>query len=481
MVLSTRSNHIVDIETALLNGLAEDGGLYVIDELPAFFDHSLKMDNYKTIAFKLLHTLLPFEEADLIQLINDAYKHFPKEIIKLSHHDRYSFLELYHGPTFSFKDMALQLLPQLIEHVKTRQGIKRQTLVLTATSGDTGSAALAGYDSFKNAKVIVLYPKQGVSPFQEHQMNSYQDDNHHIYGIDGNFDDCQSVIKDAFQNVNRNEVLVTSANSINIGRLIAQIIYYFASYNKFMNAHNLTYGQPINVVVPSGNFGNVLSCYYAKQMGLPIHKMIIASNQNNVLTEFFKTGIYKVDSEIKQSYSPSMDISIPSNLERYIFALLDRDHQALNNLMKTLKKTHKIEVKEVLEQTDFYANYASEEDTLETIKNVFHKERKVIDPHTAVAKKVYDKYCQETQDDTRTMIVSTASPYKFSKAVSEALSLPKSHDLLTQIKQIGQLDQLSIDPRIISLFDTTVIEKELSKKGALDQVLKTLDNDYVTS
>ncbi len=475
MVLSTRSNHTTDIETALLRGLADDGGLYVFESLPTFFNVSLKTDNYKTIAYKLLDQLLPFEETELIKLINQAYAQFPNEIIPMTHHDNHSYLELFHGPTLSFKDMALQILPRLIEHVKSRQGITKQTLVLTATSGDTGSAALAGYDAFKEAKVIVLYPKQGVSPFQEQQMNDYQDDNHHIYGIDGHFDDCQRIVKEAFSKIDRNEVLVTSANSINIGRIMAQIIYYFASYNTMVDAHNLDYGQPINVVVPSGNFGNVLSCYYAKQMGLPIHKMIIASNQNNVLTSFFKTGVYRVEDTIKKSYSPSMDISIPSNLERYLFDLLDRKPKRINELMENLKKTNKIEVPEVLEQEDFYANYASEEDTLNTISNVFKNNRKIIDPHTAVARTVYEKYINETNDNTPTMIVSTASPYKFSKAVSTALNLPNEKDLMTQIEQIGQLDKSPLNKTIVKLFDSSVKEQQLSKDDALETVLKKLE------
>ncbi|MCF7925016.1 MAG: threonine synthase [Candidatus Izimaplasma sp.] len=476
MILSTRSNQETDIETALLNGLADDGGLYVFDQLPHIFSNNLKDLDYKQMANHILGELLPFQKEDIKKIITQAYQSFPNDVIAFSHHNQFSFLELYHGPTFSFKDIALQLLPRLIEHTKKQQHITKQTLILTATSGDTGSAALAGYEPFKDALVIVLYPKEGVSAFQARQMNSYQDDQHHIYGIDGNFDDCQNIIKDVFAKIDRSNVLVTSANSINIGRILSQIVYYFASYKHLIKGHKLDYGQSINVVVPSGNFGNVLSLYYAKQMGLPIHKMIIASNQNNVLTTFFNTGVYAVKDTIKNSMSPSMDISIPSNLERYLFDLLEHDHNKLNSLMETLKRDSKIVVEEVLYQTDFYADYASEKETLETMKETYQHYQKLIDPHTAVAKKVYDKYRITTSDDTPTMIVSTASPFKFIEPVCRILDIPKSATLFEQIKKVGQLELEHLDNRIIDLFKHPIKTHALNKKDALKVVLKTIEN-----
>lgn len=476
MIRSTRSHRQVDLETALLEGLADDGGLFVFDQLdPTFFNQVSGIRPYSEWVALFLAHFFPKWDATTIQSIsNNAYNAFKPARVLVDDALQYAWLELYHGPTFSFKDMALQGLPHLIETAKKNKKIDKQTLVLTATSGDTGSAALAGYQSLEDAMVIVLYPKDGVSLFQALQMNSMQGKNHIVYGIDGHFDDAQDIVKEAFKHVDRSKIHVTSANSINIGRLLLQMVYYFYSYMSLVQKQRIKLNESINVVVPSGNFGNVLSAYYAKQLGLPIHKCIVSSNQNNVLTQFFNTGKYTVDG-IKNSVSPSMDISIPSNLERYLYELLNKDEQALKEIMTTLKETSTIHCEKVLEQRDFYANYATEDETLNTIKMVYKEHKKLIDPHTAVAKTVYDKYQKDTNDNRYSLIVSTASPYKFTTAVLDALDQPNSPHLQEMIELLSELDHTVLDDRIMALLSSSSVSKTCLKEEALKKVVDMIE------
>jgi threonine synthase len=476
MIRSTRSHRQVDLETALLEGLADDGGLFVFDQLdPTFFNQVKGIRTYSEwVALFLTHFFPKWDESTIESISHTAYNAFKPARVLVDDAEHFAWLELYHGPTFSFKDMALQGLPHLIETAKKNKNIDKKTLVLTATSGDTGSAALAGYQSFKDAMVIVLYPKDGVSLFQALQMNSMQGKNHIVYGIDGHFDDAQDIVKEAFKHVDRSKIHVTSANSINIGRLLLQMVYYFYSYMNLVQKQHIKLNESINVVVPSGNFGNVLSAYYAKQLGLPIHKCIVSSNQNNILTQFFSTGTYTVEA-IKNSVSPSMDISIPSNLERYLYELSNKDAKTIKEAMATLKETGTIHCQKVLEQRDFYANYATEDETLETIKAVYKEHKKLIDPHTAVAKTVYDKYQKDTNDEHYTVIVSTASPYKFTTAVLDALDQPTSPHLQEMIESLSELDHTVLDGRIMTLLSSSSVAKTCLKDEALKKVVDMIE------
>jgi threonine synthase len=376
--------------------------------------------------------LTDFTEEELKNCIANAYdsKFDTREIAPLHEADGAYFLELFHGATIAFKDMALSILPHLMTTAAKKNHAKNEIVILTATSGDTGKAAMAGFADVPGTKIIVFYPKHGVSPIQEKQMVTQKGANTYVVGITGNFDDAQTAVKQMFNDKALEAELdeagyqFSSANSINIGRLVPQIVYYVYSYATLLRQGKIKEGDEINVVVPTGNFGNILAAYYAKQMGLPIHKLICASNENRVLYDFFRTGTYDRKREFILTSSPSMDILISSNLERLIYKIAGEDAAKCAEMMQELSKGGEYTISEEMKAglADFYGNYLSEEETAQTIASIYEKDHYVIDTHTAVAAGVYRKYVAETGDRHPAVIASTASPYKFTRSVMTAIS-----------------------------------------------------------
>ena len=420
---------------AILKGLADDGGLFVPESIPALdvsIEELSKMSYQETAYAVMKKFLTDFTEEELKNCIDRAYdsKFDTSQIAPLVNADGAYYLELFHGSTIAFKDMALSILPHLLTTAAKKNNVKNDIVILTATSGDTGKAAMAGFADVEGTQIIVFYPKNGVSPIQEKQMLTQKGANTHVVGIHGNFDQAQSAVKKMFNDKDLEKVMddagyqFSSANSINIGRLVPQIVYYVYAYAKLYANGDIAKDEKINVVVPTGNFGNILAAFYAKNMGLPIAKLICASNENKVLYDFFTTGEYNKNREFILTNSPSMDILISSNLERLIYRIAGNDATKNAGLMKELSETGKYtvtpEMKEKL--TDFYGNYTSEKETGEAIKKLYEDTGYVIDTHTAVAAGVYDKYKKETGDTkTKTVIASTASPFKFTRSVMEAI------------------------------------------------------------
>jgi len=432
---STRSAGTpVKASVAILKGLSDDGGLFVPDHIPAL-DKSLEQLSkmtYQEVAYEVMKLFLTdFTEEELKNCINKAYdEKFDTEVIAPMVEAKGAYyLELFHGATIAFKDMALSILPHLLITSAKKNQIQNEIVILTATSGDTGKAALAGFAEVEGTRIIVFYPKNGVSPIQEKQMVTQKGDNTFVVGIHGNFDDAQTGVKKIFSDKELAKEMAekgfqfSSANSINIGRLVPQIVYYVYAYAQLLAEGKIGDGETINVVVPTGNFGNILAAFYAKNMGLPIGKLICASNDNKVLYDFFSTGTYDRNREFMLTTSPSMDILISSNLERLIYCIADNDAEKNAALMAALNGTGKYEITEDMKAKlqDFYGNYASEAETAETIKDLYEDCGYVIDTHTAVAASVYEKYVKETGDTAKTVIASTASPYKFTRSVMEAI------------------------------------------------------------
>ena len=454
---STRSNDKkATASEAILKGLVEDGGLFVPESIPAL-DKSideLSQMNYKQVAYEVMKLYLTdFTEKELKECIENAYdsKFDTEEICPLVEADGAYYLELFHGATIAFKDMALSLLPHLMVTSARKNHIKNDIVILTATSGDTGKAALAGFADVEGVKIIVFYPKDGVSAIQEKQMVTQKGANTHVVGIHGNFDDAQTGVKMMFKDkalekeLNEAGYQFSSANSINIGRLVPQIVYYVYSYCVLVKEGKININDKINVVVPTGNFGNILAAFYAKNMGLPINKLICASNENRVLYDFMTTGIYDRNREFVLTNSPSMDILISSNLERLIYRIAGDSADKNLELMKELSEKGSYTITDSMKQElkDFYGNYASEQETADTIRNLYEKTGYVIDTHTAVASNVYTKYKKDSNDKTPTIIASTASPFKFARSVMGAIdqkyvTMP-DFDLIDELSKVGNV------------------------------------------
>lgn len=419
---------------AILKGLAEDGGLFVPTSIPVLETslEELSQKSYQEVAYEVMNRFLTdFTEEELKACISKAYdeKFDTREIAPLVQKGDAYYLELFHGATIAFKDMALSILPHLMTTAAKKNHAEKEIVILTATSGDTGKAAMAGFADVPGTRIIVFYPKNGVSPIQEKQMLTQKGANTYVVGITGNFDDAQTGVKKMFHDKALAEKLdqagfqFSSANSINIGRLVPQVVYYVYAYASLLRQGQIQNKETINVVVPTGNFGNILAAYYAKQMGVPIGKFICASNENKVLYDFFCTGCYDRNREFMLTNSPSMDILISSNLERLIYRIAGNDAEKNRNLMENLAQKGHYEITEDMKAAlgEFYGNYASEEETAEAIKNLYEKTGYVMDTHTAVASSVYEKYRKETGDTTKTVIASTASPFKFTRSVMNAI------------------------------------------------------------
>ena len=407
---------------------------------------------YQETAYQVMSRLLTdFTEEELMYCINSAYdkKFDTEEIAPLVELKDEYILELFHGKTIAFKDMALSILPYLMQVSAKKNDVKNEIVILTATSGDTGKAALAGFADVPGTSIIVFYPKDGVSPIQKQQMLTQEGKNTHVVGIEGNFDDAQTGVKKIFttpsvaEKLAENNMLFSSANSINWGRLLPQIVYYISAYCDLVNDGKIELGDKINVVVPTGNFGNILASYYASLMGLPINKFICASNENKVLYDFFRTGTYDRKREFILTTSPSMDILISSNLERLIYRIAGNDAEKNKALMQALNGKGAYTITDDMKKqlADFYGNYASEAETAATIKRVYESDQYIMDTHTAVAASVYDKYVKETGDTTPTVIASTASPYKFTRSVMNAID--SAYDKQSDFELVDELNKLS--------------------------------------
>ena len=450
---STRSDDTVTASQAILKGLANDGGLFVptsIPKLQVSLSELSKM-SYKETAYAVMKEFLTdFTEEELKNCIDKAYdsKFDTEEIAPLVKAEDAYYLELFHGSTIAFKDMALSILPHLLTTSAKKNNVKNDIVILTATSGDTGKAALAGFADVKGTKIIVFYPKGGVSPIQEKQMVTQKGDNTFVVGINGNFDQAQSGVKAMFGDKELAKELdnagyqFSSANSINIGRLVPQVVYYVYAYAKLLANDEIKEGEKINVVVPTGNFGNILAAFYAKNMGLPIDKLICASNENKVLYDFFTTGTYDKNRQFILTTSPSMDILISSNLERLIYRIAGNDSAKNKELMEELKTDGKYEITDEMkaELKDFYGNYASEDETAATIKDLYDKTGYIIDTHIAVASTVYYKYKNETKDTTKAVIASTASPFKFTRSVMNAIDT--KYDSMGDFELVDELSKI---------------------------------------
>ena len=452
---STRNGEkTVTASEAILKGLADDGGLFVpvsIPKLDVTLDE-LKSMTYQETAYEVMKKFLTdFTEEELKSCIAKAYdsKFDTEEIAPLAKVDGTYYLELFHGATIAFKDMALSILPHLLTTSAKKNNVKNEIVILTATSGDTGKAALAGFADVEGTKIIVFYPKNGVSKVQELQMVTQKGDNTSVVAIHGNFDCAQSGVKAIFENKELAKELdaagyqFSSANSINIGRLVPQIVYYVYAYAKLLENEEVTAGEEINVVVPTGNFGNILAAYFAKHMGIPIAKLICASNDNKVLFDFFKTGVYDKNREFILTISPSMDILISSNLERLVYFIAGSAAEKNSALMKDLKEKGVYELTEDMKAnlSDFEAGYATEEEVKEMISATYKSTGYVMDTHTAVAASVYADYKKESGDCRRTVIASTASPYKFARSVMTAID--EKYDSLEEFDLIDELQKVS--------------------------------------
>ncbi len=455
---STRNSSIsITSAQAIKQGLSEEGGLFVPEAIPQMSDSeiaALTGMNYRERAKVILSKYLTdFEDEELDNCIGKAYtkEKFGTDniapVYKLN--DSQYILELWHGPTCAFKDMALQILPHLLTTSMQKTGEKNEVVILVATSGDTGKAALEGFRDVQGTRIVVFYPDSGVSEIQKLQMVTQEGDNVGVAAVFGNFDDAQSGVKKIFTDENYKELLannnfkLSSANSINWGRLVPQIVYYFSAYADMLKADEIKMGEKINIVVPTGNFGNILAAYYAYKMGLPVNRFICASNKNNVLTDFINTGIYNKNRDFHTTISPSMDILISSNLERFLYNLSGDDDAVISDLMQKLANDGKYEVNDDIKskiQSIFCGGCADDEETMAAIKKCSDEFGYVIDTHTAVAKAVYDNYVSSSGDMTKTIIASTASPFKFNQSVLIALS---GHGAVAGKDEFALLDDLS--------------------------------------
>ncbi len=424
---------------AIKMGIAPDGGLFVPEKIvkitPDMIEQIAKSDYRKRAVSLLKFYLTDYTEKEIYESVTSAYSEEkfgsgePAPVYKLN--DNTYILELWHGPTCAFKDMALQLLPHLMVRAVSKTGETKEIVIMVATSGDTGKAALEGFKDVNGTKIIVFYPFNGVSEIQKMQMITQEGNNVYPLGVEGNFDDAQNGVKAIFTDSELIKVMdekgyrFSSANSINWGRLAPQIIYYFSAYGDMVKQGEISIGDKINIAVPTGNFGNILAAFYAMQMGLPVKKLICASNENNVLTEFINTGTYNRKREFKKTMSPSMDILISSNLERLLYEITYHNSKSVCNWMEELKDNgiYKVDDDTKRKISDiFWASYSSEDETLDTIKKVYRDYGYLIDTHTAVGMDAYRKYVLQTGDkNTKTIIASTASPFKFNKSVAKAI------------------------------------------------------------
>lgn len=493
---STRGEYgPVSAAEAIKMGIAPDGGLFVPGNIPKIPESAWKKWaglNYQQRACEILALYLTdFSAGDIEECVAAAYNptSFDHEriapLVRLA--EGVYIQELWHGPTCAFKDMALQLLPHLMVKSAAKTGEKDELIILVATSGDTGKAALEGFKNVTGVKIIVFYPQEGVSEVQKQQMITQTGNNVFVTAVEGNFDDAQNGVKKIFADPGFINTLAThgmkmsSANSINWGRLLPQMVYYISAYVDFISGGVVKPGEKVNVVVPTGNFGNILAAFYAGQMGMPIHRLICASNQNKVLTDFINTGVYDRNRAFAKTISPSMDILISSNLERLLYEMTGHNAALVAGWMEQLKQQGQYEVnKTVLAKIRnlFWADFASDAETQQTIRSTWEKRRYLLDTHTAVAGNVYEKYLNSTGDQTTTIIASTASPYKFGKSVAEAILKPEqltTQDEFALAKDLAVATGVPIPSGLRDLAQRRVLHRTVTpKEGMGNAVLKHL-------
>ncbi len=481
----------VSAAQAIAQGISKDGGLFVPQQFPKYDEAALRAllkEDYRGRAKKVFSDFLTdFTAEEIDECVEKAYtaQKFggedpaPMAYTKLGDTDL-NILELWHGPTCAFKDMALQILPHLLTKSLKKTYDGKDAVILVATSGDTGKAALEGFKDVEHTKIIVFYPVDGVSPMQKHQMNTQEGENVTVCAIKGNFDDAQTGVKKIFttpsisEKLAENDMLFSSANSINWGRLLPQIVYYISAYCDMVNDGKIAFGDKINVVVPTGNFGNILASYYAAQMGLPIAKFICASNANNVLTDFINTGVYDKNREFYTTMSPSMDILVSSNLERLLYKLSGDSDETTRAWMTSLKTEGRYEVSEDVKaqmQERFFGGFCDDEQTQDTIRRLFEQEGYLCDTHTAVAVNVYEQYVKATGDATPSVIASTASPYKFSKSVLQAVvpgqALPETE--FEMVDMLNALTKMPVPAPLASLKDKKARFSDVTEVEAMPQ------------
>ncbi|GAB1477425.1 threonine synthase [Bacillota bacterium] len=481
---ATNGDQAISSAEAIIKGIAVDGGLYVPETIPALGvdPATLTGKNYREIALLVLSKFLTdYTDEELKRCVDSAYdtKFEATEVAPLVKAGNAWFLELYHGRTAAFKDMALSILPYLLTTALKKEKEDKKIAILTATSGDTGKAALEGFADVPGTDIIVFFPKDGVSRVQAMQMITQEGANTHVFGIEGNFDDAQTAVKNIFNDRAFAGELVekgyklSSANSINIGRLVPQVAYYVWAYIRMIEQGAVKSGESINVVVPTGNFGNILAAYYAKKMGIPIGKFICASNENKVLTDFFSSGIYNSDRDFYVTSSPSMDILISSNLERLLYHLSDAEE--VSGLMSGLNKNKKYEVSDKIRRGlgDFYGGFADETATGEAIGSMYKENGYLMDTHTAVAYKVYQDYRKTSGDERPAVIASTASPYKFADSVARAIGLPAGDDGFTALRAIHEATGVRIPWGLKGLEQKEIRHRAILKKGELAEAVRT--------
>ena len=474
LFFSTRGDmNAVSAPEAVLRGIAPDGGLYIRNEMPRIDVNELKDASFCEIAERILGDYMTgYTREEISGCVKRAYlnKFDTEEIVPLKNVEKMHILELFHGPTAAFKDVALSLLPQLMSCALEKTGAKDEILILTATSGDTGSAALTGFADVPGIRIIVFYPDKGISPIQRAQMTTMKGENVGVCAISGNFDDAQTGVKRIFGEMpaefcRANGFALSSANSINIGRLVPQIVYYFSAYVDLVKQGTIAMGEPVNFCVPTGNFGDILAGYFAKMAGLPVDKLICASNANNVLTDFFKNGVYDKNREFMVTISPSMDILVSSNLERLLYLALDGDAAEVSKRMDALKETGVYSMPEEAMakiRESFAAECASDAEARDAIRRVFDASGYLMDPHTAVAWKAAEDYRAETGDDKPCVVLSTASPYKFPASVLEALGEAVPADAAQQIALMEKISGTKIPSALAG-----VLEKEVRFKDVV--------------
>jgi len=484
---STRNSSIrVSASQAILKGLSDEGGLFIPERIPTLdipMEEIAKMTYAETAYEVMSRFYTDFTEEELKNCIARAYdSKFDTEVIApLVEADGAYYLELFHGPTIAFKDMALSILPHLMITSARKNNVKNDIVILTATSGDTGKAALAGFAKVEGTKIIVFYPKNGVSAIQERQMVTQEGDNTFVVGIHGNFDDAQTGVKKIFadkefaKELDEKGYQFSSANSINIGRLIPQVVYYVYAYAVMLKEERIAAGEKINVVVPTGNFGNILAAYLAKHMGVPIDKLVCASNHNKVLYDFFKTGEYNRNREFYLTSSPSMDILISSNLERLIYLIAGCNDAKNTELMQKLNSEGSYIITDEMKAnlTDFIGGFATEEETAARIRALYEKTGYVLDTHTAVASHVYEEYVKETGDTTKTVIASTASPFKFGQSVMEAID-GKAHDedMFELVETLSKTANVAIPNAVSELKTAPVLHDNICEKDGMKDIIK---------
>ena len=486
--ISTRNKEkIVSVSEAIIQGLADDGGLYTPQALDQKVDlaSTLKMSYLELAQYILSLFLSDFSHEQIQQCVQNAYQNSfeNNEVASLRKYSDGWLMELWHGPTSAFKDVALTLLPHLLTAAYQNQNENDLISILTATSGDTGKAAINGFADVKNTAITVLYPEIGVSDIQKRQMQTSLGKNVEVIAVKGNFDDCQRIVKEAMKDPVVLEACkhmkLSSANSINIGRLLPQIVYYFDSYAKLVNHGDIQLGDVVNFVVPSGNFGNILAGFLAKQLGLPVKKLVCASNSNNVLTEFIRTGTYNANRAFIPTISPSMDILVSSNLERLLFLLSNHNDMLINQYMSSLKNDGQYTISDDLRkqlQESFAAYDCSEDECKKVIHDTFHKEHILIDPHTAVAVHACHAYKQESNDNTPCIVLSTASAYKFAKDVYTALTEKSCTDEFEAMNALHDYTSIAIPKNLACLKDMEIrFTNTVKKEDALVTIAKRLE------